>query len=479
MAKTVLNDQQLVAATRQGDDRAFEELYERYRPQIQAFARRLTHDPDRADDLAQEVFISALRRLRATDRAIDFRPWIYEIARNACIDEYRRTRRQVEVSIDRDSIDGWLGHLSGGPSPEVAVESKQQLADLQGAFRGLSQRHHRIIVARELEGKSYRQIGDELGMSQVVVESTLFRARRRLGEEFQELSSGRRCERVRGIIGTADGRRLGLRDRRAVTQHIEHCRPCRREALAAGWGLQLRPSNRLQKVAAAIFPVPLLRLLRRSGAAVSRGLHQSAASPLSGCTGSVVLGSGRAVATAATVLAAAVGGGLITQATQAPARGVSRSEIRPAQSGRDGAGTRVAGGLSRGQTARQVSALGAASRSVPARSRSATVKPRVAAASPPATQIAAAPAANPAQRVATPAIAQPAVSTESGGSGRALKLSGTSPGVPVVHSGAGPRAPKLPPPVVKLPGAGTSAGTLGTVSLVVSKATGVKLPSAG
>jgi RNA polymerase sigma factor (sigma-70 family) len=321
-------DQRLVSAARDGDDRAFEQLYERYRPRIRAFALRMTRDPDRAEDLVQEVFISAFRRLRETDAPIVFRPWIYEIARNACIDEHRRRRRVTEVPIDGDRTDGWLEHLASGASPEVAIESKQQLEDLCGAFRGLSERHHRIIVARELEGKSYRQIGDELGMSQVVVESTLFRARRRLTEEFQDLSTGRRCARVQRTIATAAGRRLGVRERRALRTHIEHCRPCRREALAAGLSLETRPMRPLQKVAAGLLPVPLFRLLRRAGAAIHRRLLGSSAAAARIGQSMASMGSGR-MAAAVAVLAAGVGGGLLAQPGRAPAQPASEHAAAP------------------------------------------------------------------------------------------------------------------------------------------------------
>ena len=125
-------------------------------------------DPDRAEDITQEVFISALRRLRDTERPIAFKPWIYEIAKNACIDEFRRTRRASEVPLDlrtRRPKTASRRAVASVPGPDVAVESKQRLEDLRGAFRGLSESHHRILVMRELEGLSYGQIGERLGMS--------------------------------------------------------------------------------------------------------------------------------------------------------------------------------------------------------------------------------------------------------------------------------------------------------------------------
>ena len=76
----VCSEQDLVAATRAGDDRAFEELYARYRERIFSFILSKVHDHGRAEDIAQDVFMSALRRLRRSDQAIAFKPWIYEIA---------------------------------------------------------------------------------------------------------------------------------------------------------------------------------------------------------------------------------------------------------------------------------------------------------------------------------------------------------------------------------------------------------------
>ena len=87
------SDQRLVAAVRRGDDRAFELLYQRYHRRIHAYVLGMVKDHGRAEDVTQEVFVSALRRMRATERPIAFKPWVYEIAKNACIDVFRRSRR--------------------------------------------------------------------------------------------------------------------------------------------------------------------------------------------------------------------------------------------------------------------------------------------------------------------------------------------------------------------------------------------------
>jgi RNA polymerase sigma factor (sigma-70 family) len=231
------DDHRLVAAVRRGDDRAFEVLYARYHRRIHAYVMGMVKDHGRAEDVTQEVFVSALRRMRETERPIAFKPWIYEIAKNACIDQFRRSRRAEEVSLEADEglAPSDYGRLVGSdPTPDAAVAAKQDLNHLCGAFGGLSDTHHEILVMREFEGMSYREIGERLGMSRPAVESTLFRARRRLTEEYDDLVSGARCQRIQSLIAMAADSRLGTRESRRLSRHVAHCQPCRREAMAAG-----------------------------------------------------------------------------------------------------------------------------------------------------------------------------------------------------------------------------------------------------
>ncbi|HYB26151.1 MAG TPA: sigma-70 family RNA polymerase sigma factor [Solirubrobacteraceae bacterium] len=249
-------DHELVTAVRLGQDSAFGELFSRYRSRIRAYASGILSDSNRAEDITQEVFISALCRLRDTERPIAFKPWIYQIAKNACIDELRRTRRNPEVpfGLDSEAADGVVDLFSRDPGPELAAESKQELDDLRRAFRGVSELHHRILVLRELEGLSYSEIGERLAMTRPVVESTLFRARRRLAEEYEELISGRRCERTRALIdawGARPPRRVGVRERRRLTRHLAHCQTCRRHAMLAGAARSALPETAAGSLAAA------------------------------------------------------------------------------------------------------------------------------------------------------------------------------------------------------------------------------------
>jgi RNA polymerase sigma factor (sigma-70 family) len=258
-------DADLVAAVRAGDDSAFEALYQRYFPRISAFVCRMLHDAAGCEDVAQDAFMSALRRMRATDSEINFKPWIYQIARNAAIDAHRRRSHAVEVSMDAD--DGLrasdrtrLVGLDGGP--DSALITKERLTHLQGAFDELSDVHTRVLVMRELEGMSYREIGKQLDLTRPAVESALFRARRRLESEYAELSEGRRCEAMRQtMVRMASGTHKGGEEHR-LARHARRCHDCRRRAREMGIE-PLTTLGTLRRKAAALLPIPWL--FRRSG----------------------------------------------------------------------------------------------------------------------------------------------------------------------------------------------------------------------
>jgi len=187
-AGAAVSDAQLIAAVRRGNDHAFEQLYRRYSAAIARFVTARVRDRGRAEDLVQEIFLSALRRLRATETDITFRPWIFEIAKNAAIDHYRRTSRAEEVSIHADDALRPSDQLRlvgrAHMRPENAILHKERFDQLRDAFAGLSTNHHRVLVLRELEGLSYREIAQEMDMTRPAVESALFRARRRLQQEY-------------------------------------------------------------------------------------------------------------------------------------------------------------------------------------------------------------------------------------------------------------------------------------------------------
>jgi RNA polymerase sigma factor (sigma-70 family) len=497
-------DVELIAAIRRGSDAAFEELYSRYSPQIGSYVRGMVADHGRAEDITQEVFIAALRRMRETDRPIVFKPWIYEIAKNACIDSFRRTRRAQEVSLDADDTLSLADRrrLTVVTTPDAALDSKQALNDLRGAFGGLSDSHHEILVLREFEGRSYSDIGERLGMSRPVVESTLFRARRRLAEEYDELASGRRCEFVRKMVDSGPHYSLGIRDRRRIARHLAHCQSCRAHARTAGFDESILNMPSVAARIAALLPIPLLR--GRWSAFHGLSIHRPRPSvlalrsvhTLARSSDQIVgagTGAGRGAATAAALVLAGVGGGLVTQSSyehSRPAHGyaaLSASASASAAHGRTG----VRAAATPPRTASRTSLNAARVTVGSAPTAAAHVRSRAAAGSVPSharsgssTTAAPKPSA-PKPSAAAPVAAAP--SSSGGGNGATPPTGSSAATAPGAASGAGPTSagsgaatgtPTSPPP--KSPPVGTSPS--GTLSTTLGGVTGViptVLPTAG
>ena len=264
-------DEQLVEAARAGSDEAFEALFRRYQDRVVGYVRGMVSDHGRAEDIVQEAFMSALRSLRRTEQEIVFRPWIYEIAKNACIDHLRRARRAQEVSIDSDDFGpGEESRLSQtATGTDAAVARRGQLESLRMAFHDLPPTQHEILVMRELEGLSYDSIGDRMGLTRGAVESLLFRARRGLRAGFDEIDTGARCESMRAAMeSVADGRSRS-RERRRLSSHLHMCKPCRRHAVSLGLdslvlGLEESRARRAARRVASFLPLPFF-LRRRLG----------------------------------------------------------------------------------------------------------------------------------------------------------------------------------------------------------------------
>ena len=287
-ARVGREDRELVAAVRVGDDSAFEELYRRYHHRVAAYVRGMVRDDARAEDLAQDAFFSALRGMRATDAPIAFKPWIFEIARNAAIDHWRRTSRAEEVSVDAQGLlrRSDRSRLAAAPPPETAVIDRERLGHLRGALDELPEVQTRVLVMRDLEGMSYREIAERLDLSRSSVETALFRARRRLEAEYTDISEGRRCESMRAVMmrlaeGTGDGR-----DEERLARHARRCHSCRRRAHELGVK-PLGAPGRLSRKTAAVLPLPFL-----SSGAGSQAAAVVAAVAIAGAGGAALGGAG-------------------------------------------------------------------------------------------------------------------------------------------------------------------------------------------
>jgi RNA polymerase sigma factor (sigma-70 family) len=165
-------EEELVARAKAGSSEAFEALFRRYRERITAYVRTIVPHHARAEDVVQEIFVSALRRLDTLDEPAAFKGWLYEIAKNACVDDIRRVKRDGEILIRSNDFASYDLHpLRQGQSIHVTVAWKEELNHLKEALGGLPESQHEALVLRELGGLSYAEIADAVGRTEATVRS--------------------------------------------------------------------------------------------------------------------------------------------------------------------------------------------------------------------------------------------------------------------------------------------------------------------
>lgn len=186
-----LEEQALLARAQAGDVQAFERLVAAYERKVYNLAYRLTGNHDDASDVAQEALIKVYTSLGDFRGDSSFSTWLYRVVSNACLDELRRRKRQRATSLDEPlaTDDGALARqlAASGDGPEEALARKELRATVQLAIQNLDEEHRVVIILRDIQGHSYQEIADYLGLSLGTVKSRLNRARAALQKKFSEL----------------------------------------------------------------------------------------------------------------------------------------------------------------------------------------------------------------------------------------------------------------------------------------------------
>lgn len=172
------SDALLVARVRAGDDDAFTLLVQRHEAALVAYARQVLggahHD---AEECVQDAFVRALTFLRArSNREIAFRPWLYTIVRNACLDRLRGRTARPTVALD--ALDGVLA--GGTEDPHEALRRRERLRVVVGGLKALPTRQRTALVMHELEGRPHEELAGTLGVSVGATKALVCRARQGL-----------------------------------------------------------------------------------------------------------------------------------------------------------------------------------------------------------------------------------------------------------------------------------------------------------
>src|SRR3990172_3182842 len=176
------DDSAVVTAFLAGEERAFQELVERYQTRLLNFVFRTIGDRDRAEDLVQEVFIRVYRHLHRFDRSKKFSKWVYTIASNLAKNELRNRSRNPLVLFQTlrgtgDDEERPIEFEDTTARPDDMYRKRHLRELVEWAVTQLPEHHREVFVLRELEGKSYEEIAEITDCNLGTVKSRLNRAR--------------------------------------------------------------------------------------------------------------------------------------------------------------------------------------------------------------------------------------------------------------------------------------------------------------
>ncbi len=179
-----LDDIALVERVRAGDREAFRPLVERHQQTLYRMAWSRVRDDDEARDIVQAAFVKAWTHLDGYRSEASFLNWLRRIVENLCTDHVRKKVRRKTGSFDeavaaRDE-DGSILEVHHEDSPHKALVRKELRERIHAALDELSEDQRQILLLREIDGLSYKEIADHVGIPEGTVMSRLFYARKRV-----------------------------------------------------------------------------------------------------------------------------------------------------------------------------------------------------------------------------------------------------------------------------------------------------------
>ena len=179
-SQSSLQDEKYVKKALEGDQRAYQQLTEKYRRPLQYHVTKMVKETEQVEDLVQEAFIKAFKNLDSYNSSYAFSTWLYRITTNHTID-YLRKKKLRTTSIDKP-IKTREGEMSFELPDEQAqtdrtIIRKQRKKIITHAIENLPEKYRQVIEMRHIEELSYQEIADKLDLPLGTVKAQLFRAR--------------------------------------------------------------------------------------------------------------------------------------------------------------------------------------------------------------------------------------------------------------------------------------------------------------
>lgn len=147
---------------------------------LKAYAGRLLSDPVAAEDVAQDAFLALYRHLNQVPTAA-FRPWLFRVARNLCLDQLRRRKFKMSLfrDLERDDERPFTPLDQGSEQPDEVAEARESQEAIEAAIQELPTKFREAFLLCEVEGMSYEDAAAVMGCPVKTVSTRLYRARQR------------------------------------------------------------------------------------------------------------------------------------------------------------------------------------------------------------------------------------------------------------------------------------------------------------
>jgi RNA polymerase sigma-70 factor, ECF subfamily len=190
------SDAELIERCLRKDNAAWDALVVRYRRKVFHIAYKFTGRHAEAEDLMQEILLKVFRSLDKFNQDADFSTWLGSVSRNYCIDHYRASKREKEVLVE-DLVAFDLAVATSGTNPQRVLEDRDRRSFLRRGLELLPDKLREAVVLRDLQGLSYQEMAERLGLPEGTVKSRINRGREELSRLLLRAQQSARREGAR------------------------------------------------------------------------------------------------------------------------------------------------------------------------------------------------------------------------------------------------------------------------------------------
>jgi RNA polymerase sigma-70 factor, ECF subfamily len=178
-------DEEVVALTIENQD-FFSCLVDRYSEKLTRYIMRISSSTrEDAEDLLQEIFVKAYRYINDFDQSLKFSSWIYRIAHNQVISQWRKTKSRPQV-IKFEADEDFLKFIANDEDLALDTERKFESEEVRGLVDTLDEKYKEVLVLKFIEGKDYKEISDILQKPLGTVATLINRAKKQLKKTIEE-----------------------------------------------------------------------------------------------------------------------------------------------------------------------------------------------------------------------------------------------------------------------------------------------------